>query len=89
MFVYLHLGYCIGNQFEIEETIECLHGNLPADLKELITKYGIFQYSSLNNFNIFLKSLLFFFMISRRLFTAASKNGKYDERGSRSDSRKA
>jgi thymidine phosphorylase len=34
------LGYCIGNQIEIEETIECLHGNIKEDLKELITKYG-------------------------------------------------
>lgn len=34
------LGRCIGNQIEIEETIECLHGNIPSDLAELITKYG-------------------------------------------------
>lgn len=34
------LGRCIGNQIEIEETIECLHGNIPSDLAELVTKYG-------------------------------------------------
>lgn len=34
------LGYLIGNQFEIEETIECLHGRLPDDIRELVTKYG-------------------------------------------------
>lgn len=34
------LGNFIGNQFEIEETIECLHGRLPDDIKELVVKYG-------------------------------------------------
>jgi thymidine phosphorylase len=36
------LGFCIGNQLEIEETIECLHGNLgeDVDLTELVIKYG-------------------------------------------------
>ncbi len=34
------LGRTIGNQIEIQETIECLHGNTPADMHELITKYG-------------------------------------------------
>lgn len=34
------LGKCIGNQLEIEETIECLHGNSPWDIEELVTKYG-------------------------------------------------
>jgi thymidine phosphorylase len=36
------LGFCIGNQLEIEETIECLHGNLgeDVDLIDLVVKYG-------------------------------------------------
>ena len=34
------LGYAIGNQIEIEETIECLHGNIQPDIQELVTKYG-------------------------------------------------
>ena len=33
-------GYGIGNQIEIEETIECLHGNLQPDIEELVCKYG-------------------------------------------------
>ena len=45
MFLTQHdnpLGRTIGNQIEIEETIECLHGNIPQDLEELVTKYGNF-----------------------------------------------
>lgn len=34
------LGYAIGNQIEIIETIECLHGEISPDLKELVTSYG-------------------------------------------------
>lgn len=34
------LGNFIGNQFEVEETIECLHGHIPDDIKELVTKFG-------------------------------------------------
>ena len=34
------LGYAIGNQIEIEETIECLHGQMRPDIQELVTKYG-------------------------------------------------
>lgn len=34
------MGYAIGNQIEIEETIECLHGNIQPDIQELVTKYG-------------------------------------------------
>lgn len=34
------LGRTIGNQIEIQETIECLHGDIPSDMKELVTKYG-------------------------------------------------
>ncbi|CAF0871679.1 unnamed protein product [Brachionus calyciflorus] len=34
------LGKAVGNQIEIIETIECLHGNVRHDLEELITKYG-------------------------------------------------
>ena len=34
------LGYAIGNQIEIEETIECLHGQMRPDIEELVTKYG-------------------------------------------------
>jgi len=34
------LGYAIGNQIEIEETIECLHGKMRPDIQELVTKYG-------------------------------------------------
>lgn len=38
------LGFCIGNQFEVEETIECLHGRITDDMKELVTKFGrVFQ----------------------------------------------
>ena len=34
------MGRTIGNQIEIEETIECLHGNIPNDLSELTTSFG-------------------------------------------------
>lgn len=34
------LGKAVGNQIEIIETVEILHGNIPYDLEELITKYG-------------------------------------------------
>ena len=36
------LGFCIGNQLEIEETIECLHGQLTEDidLVDLTVKFG-------------------------------------------------
>lgn len=34
------LGRAIGNQIEIEETVECLHGNIPHDLAELISNFG-------------------------------------------------
>ena len=34
------LGKTIGNQIEIEETIECLHGNIPNDLAELTAQFG-------------------------------------------------
>jgi thymidine phosphorylase len=34
------LGYAVGNQIEIEETIECLHGNMRPDIQELVTMYG-------------------------------------------------
>jgi pyrimidine-nucleoside phosphorylase len=34
------LGYCVGNQLEVEETIEGLYGNLSPDIEELVTKYG-------------------------------------------------
>ncbi len=33
-------GRAIGNQIEIEETIECLHGNIPKDIEELVTVFG-------------------------------------------------
>jgi thymidine phosphorylase len=38
------IGFCIGNQLEIEETIECLHGNLNEniDLIDLTVKYGAY-----------------------------------------------
>lgn len=34
------LGFAIGNQIEIIETVECLHGNISPDLEELVTSYG-------------------------------------------------
>jgi len=34
------IGKCIGNQIEIEETIECLRGEISSDMSELVTKYG-------------------------------------------------
>ena len=43
MFLTKHddpLGYAIGNQIEIEETIECLNGNMRPDIEELVTMYG-------------------------------------------------
>lgn len=42
------LGRAIGNQIEIEETIECLHGNIPSDLEELVAKYGGYLLKSTN-----------------------------------------
>jgi len=36
------IGWAIGNQIEIEETIECLHGNMLEDMEELTCKYGGF-----------------------------------------------
>lgn len=34
------IGTTIGNQLEIEETIDCLHGIMANDVQELVTKYG-------------------------------------------------
>lgn len=34
------VGYAIGNTLEIIETIECLKGNMPEDIKEIITTIG-------------------------------------------------
>ena len=34
------VGYAIGNTLEIIETIECLRGNIPEDIKEIITTIG-------------------------------------------------
>ena len=34
------VGYNIGNSLEIIETIECLKGNIPEDIKEIITTIG-------------------------------------------------
>jgi len=34
------IGKTIGNQIEIEETIECLHGNVPSDIAELTSHFG-------------------------------------------------
>jgi thymidine phosphorylase len=39
------LGYAVGNQIEIEETIEALHGKVLPDIEELVTKYGKFNSS--------------------------------------------
>ena len=34
------VGYSVGNTLEIIETIECLKGNIPEDIKEIITTIG-------------------------------------------------
>ncbi len=34
------VGYAVGNSLEIIETIECLKGNIPEDIKEIITTIG-------------------------------------------------
>ena len=34
------VGYAIGNSLEIIETVECLKGNMPEDIKEIITAIG-------------------------------------------------
>ena len=34
------VGYAIGNSLEIIETVECLKGNMPEDIKEIITTIG-------------------------------------------------
>ena len=34
------VGYAVGNSLEIIETIECLKGNVPEDIKEIITTIG-------------------------------------------------
>ena len=34
------VGYYIGNNLEIIETVECLKGNIPEDIKEIITTLG-------------------------------------------------
>jgi thymidine phosphorylase len=42
-FITVHdnpLGRTIGNQIEIEETIEILHGNVPDDIAELVSNFG-------------------------------------------------
>ncbi len=36
------VGYAIGNSLEIIETIECLKGNIPEDIKEIITTIGAY-----------------------------------------------
>jgi thymidine phosphorylase len=43
-FITIHdnpIGRTIGNQIEIEETIECLHGNIPDDIAELVSNFGM------------------------------------------------
>lgn len=34
------VGYAVGNSLEIIETVECLKGNMPEDIKEIITTIG-------------------------------------------------
>ena len=34
------VGYSIGNSLEVIETVECLKGNIPEDIKEIITTIG-------------------------------------------------
>lgn len=34
------VGYAIGNSLEVIETVECLKGNMPEDIKEIITTIG-------------------------------------------------
>ena len=34
------IGFMVGNALEIAETLCCLHGNGPSDLKELVTQLG-------------------------------------------------
>jgi thymidine phosphorylase len=46
------LGYAVGNQIEIEETIETLHGNVLPDIEELVTKYGNFIKLIMNYFQM-------------------------------------
>jgi len=36
-------GYAIGNSLEMIETIECLKGNVPTDIKEIITTIGSYM----------------------------------------------
>ncbi len=45
------VGYAVGNTLEIIETVECLKGNIPEDIKEIITTIGsyIIKLSGKNN----------------------------------------
>lgn len=45
------LGKYIGNGLEIIETIECLKGNMPRDIKDLITKFVVIALKQTKNIN--------------------------------------
>lgn len=37
------LGYCVGNTLEVKEAIECLKGNMPEDVKEVVLTLGSYM----------------------------------------------
>ena len=37
------VGYNIGNSLEIIETVECLKGNMPEDIKQIVTTFGSYM----------------------------------------------
>ena len=38
------IGHMIGNSLEVAESISCLHGNGPDDLRDLVVKLGKYDY---------------------------------------------
>lgn len=37
------IGYAVGNTLEVKEAIECLHGNMPEDIKEIVLTLGSYM----------------------------------------------
>ena len=65
------IGHMIGNSLEVAESISCLHGNGPDDLRDLVVKLGKYDYKCTSkNENLKLAKL----SLSNHLFTCPYKS---------------